>query len=559
MTEVLDDGEEFDIVSLLAVVICVCCGACAAGLTMGLLSLDGMKLKVKSVTGTDDEKRVIARLLPVLSDHHFLLCTLLIFNAAANEAMPIFLDRLVPSWAAVIVSVTLVLIFGEIVPTATFTGPQQLKLVSSLVSVVYLLQIIFYPVARPMAWLLDMWLGHDDDDDYFSRDELAAMVRILRSKGAAIPYTDKAEVVSPMMRDEIIQEGRGGDSDDEDGEEPLTGNEVNVITGVLGLSKMTVLNIFTDLNSVNMLSDDQVFDEETVGVIVKCGHSRLPVFKGKDRKNIVGVFRTKTLIGKDPEDSLTMDQFKLTQPLVVGAGQSPLTVLNLFQQGLSHIALVSHDPEGLLAAIESGASPDSSCEPIGIVTLEDVIEAMIQSEIYDEEDITDRGTGGTSGARATLFKLSMSARPTALSTDSRPTVTRQHTMGKDTELDTISSIEEGRGTVGRQSGKSSQYTGHSGSVDRARDISSNGSATSAGRDSSLKSFYRQYGGVHDVRGSPLIPSQDGAHRKQKLERQASGGDDKIPFPSGETNTFGRHLVGGAHAKNRKITPSSRVP
>ena len=58
-----------------------------------------------------------------------------------------------------------------------------------------------------------------------------------------------------------------------------------------------------------------------------------------------------------------------------------------------------------------------------------------------------------------------------------------------------------------------------------------------------------------MRGSPLIPSQDGAHRKQKLERQASGGDDKIPFPSGETNTFGRHLVGGAHAKNRKITPS----
>jgi CBS domain containing-hemolysin-like protein len=42
-------------------------------------------------------------------------------NAGANEALPLFLDRLVPTWASVIISVTFVLIFGEIIPSAIFT------------------------------------------------------------------------------------------------------------------------------------------------------------------------------------------------------------------------------------------------------------------------------------------------------------------------------------------------------------------------------------------------------------------------------------------------------
>ena len=37
-------------------VFCVCCGALAAGLTVGLLSLDALKLKIRLVTGTKKEK-----------------------------------------------------------------------------------------------------------------------------------------------------------------------------------------------------------------------------------------------------------------------------------------------------------------------------------------------------------------------------------------------------------------------------------------------------------------------------------------------------------------------
>jgi len=39
-----------------------------------------------------------------------------------SSLVPVVLDTLVPSWAAVLVAVTAVLFFGEIIPSAVFTG-----------------------------------------------------------------------------------------------------------------------------------------------------------------------------------------------------------------------------------------------------------------------------------------------------------------------------------------------------------------------------------------------------------------------------------------------------
>ena len=54
--------------------------------------------------------------MPILSRHHWLLVTLLLCNALALETLPIFLDRIIPSQYAILLSVTAVLIFGEVVP-----------------------------------------------------------------------------------------------------------------------------------------------------------------------------------------------------------------------------------------------------------------------------------------------------------------------------------------------------------------------------------------------------------------------------------------------------------
>jgi hypothetical protein len=40
---------------------------------------------------------------------------------SAEQALPIFLDNLVPSWAAILTSVTLVVLFGQVTCSKTFT------------------------------------------------------------------------------------------------------------------------------------------------------------------------------------------------------------------------------------------------------------------------------------------------------------------------------------------------------------------------------------------------------------------------------------------------------
>jgi len=59
--------------------------------------------------------------VPVVANQHFLLVTLLLCNACAMEALPLFLDRLADPATAIIISVTAVLLFGEILPQAVCT------------------------------------------------------------------------------------------------------------------------------------------------------------------------------------------------------------------------------------------------------------------------------------------------------------------------------------------------------------------------------------------------------------------------------------------------------
>lgn len=126
---------------------CILMAALAAGLTMGLVSLEPVEIQIIEAARLDYctsekererlemQKEAAKEILPLLKDHHLLLVTLLLLNALANEALPIFLDDLLSPIVAVLLSVTFVLLCGEILPSAVFTGPYQLTVSSrSLVS-----------------------------------------------------------------------------------------------------------------------------------------------------------------------------------------------------------------------------------------------------------------------------------------------------------------------------------------------------------------------------------------------------------------------------------------
>ena len=87
----------------------------ASGLTMGLLSLDITSLKVLQRGGKPKIRKYASRIITVVKNHHLLLVTLLLANATAAETMPIFLGKITTEVVAILVSVTAVLLFGELV------------------------------------------------------------------------------------------------------------------------------------------------------------------------------------------------------------------------------------------------------------------------------------------------------------------------------------------------------------------------------------------------------------------------------------------------------------
>ncbi len=84
-----DYQEVEDIYNTVMSVFCVVAAGFAAGLTMGLLSLDTTKMQLKAMTGSPWEKEAALRILPIIKKHHWLLVTLLLSNSLANEALPV--------------------------------------------------------------------------------------------------------------------------------------------------------------------------------------------------------------------------------------------------------------------------------------------------------------------------------------------------------------------------------------------------------------------------------------------------------------------------------------
>ena len=359
-----------DWVNLAVTTLCVVSAAMAAGLTMGTVSLDPIDLRVKQRCGTDSEKRCAAILLPLIehNPHHQLLVTLLLLNATAMEAMPIFLDKLVPEFAAVLISVTLILFFGEITPSAIFTGPNKLQIAAACTPFVRLLMLLAAPLAWPVGWALDRMLGEHE----------------------SLPSRREVIALGEVQRDLASQHGQHGahGHDAHDEGSALSEDELDLLRGALSLNEKHVESVMKPLSRVYSLMPDAVLDERTMGKIVASGFSRVPIRMAGGADTIAKYLIVKEQLMLSPADRKPATSVLLHAPVWVGPGSSLFELLNEFQTGSCHMAFVSHDPEASKRAIANDQPPSAKAGAIGLVTLEDIIEEILTEEIHDEADVT---------------------------------------------------------------------------------------------------------------------------------------------------------------------------
>uniref|UniRef100_A0A8D0AZ38 Metal transporter n=1 Tax=Salvator merianae TaxID=96440 RepID=A0A8D0AZ38_SALMN len=312
-----------------------------SGLNLGLMALDPMDLRIVKNCGTPKEKQYATMIEPIRRTGNYLLCSLLLGNVLVNVSLTILFDIIFgANLVAIVVSTIGIVIIGEIVPQAVCSR-HGLAVGAKTVYITWFVMFLTFPLSYPISKMLDCLLGQEMGTIY-NREKLMEMLRL------AEPYIDLLE------------------------------EELNIIQGALELRTKTVEHVMTPLQDCFLIQSSAILDFNTMTEIMESGYTRIPIYEN-ERGNIVDMLYVKDLAFVDPDDCTplkTITKF-YNHPVHYVAHNTKLeVVLEEFKKGKSHLAIV-----------QKMKDVDHTSEVVGVITLEDVIEEIIKSEILDESDI----------------------------------------------------------------------------------------------------------------------------------------------------------------------------
>jgi metal transporter CNNM len=262
----------------------------------------------------------------------------------------------------------LIVIFAELIPQSTCSR-YGLQIGAFMAFPTRCIIIALWPVAWPVSRILHWVLGAHHGIVY-RRAELKELVTMHAASG-----------------------GRGGD---------LKRDTVMIVGGALDLQEKVVKQAMTPIDQVFMLPFTAKLDYATLEKVVRSGHSRIPIYqeieveagpaksgtttpkkrlpllstftrkattdetnvktgsprldskyqsgqtqgeaegtKMVTRKKIVGTLLVKSCVLLDPEDAVPVSSMVINALPTVPADEPLLNVLNAFQEGRSHMAIVS--------------------------------------------------------------------------------------------------------------------------------------------------------------------------------------------------------------------------
>ncbi|KAH7481785.1 hypothetical protein KRP22_015095 [Phytophthora ramorum] len=357
-----------------ALVLLLALSAMFAGLGLGLMSLDLIGLEIVVAAGEDahatDKERMNSdaakKVIPLRRNGNLLLTTLLLGNVAVNVLTSIITADLTSGLLGFIASTVLILIFGEIVPQA-LCSRYALVIGGKVVPFVRVLIVLFYIFAKPVSMALDATLG-EDIGTVFTRRQLA-------------------EIIEIHEKEQIFDK-----------------DESSIIRGAMTFGSKTVRSIMTPADQVFMAPISAVLDRVLIHSILASGFSRVLVH-GASVNDIIGTIHVKDLIFVDPKENTLLSSFfqifgRTTRSVDPDCRLSAL--LHTFKSESAHLVLVKQ-PQTV------DASGDMHTL-LGIVTLEDVLEEILQAEILDEGDVSDRRSHDSERKRFLLHQFDVGGR-----------------------------------------------------------------------------------------------------------------------------------------------------
>lgn len=302
-----------------------------SGLTLGLLSLDTHSLRRQARHGNANAKVIY----PIRKRGNLLLTTLLLGNVAVNTTLSIYLGSIASGIVAGLIATALIVVFGEIIPQAVISR-YALWFGAKTIWFTKLVLVVAYPIAYPIARVLDYFLGSELPTTYSNRELM-----------------------------DII-------SEHEDSEHsPIDEDEERIMHGALQFSHRRVREVMTPADQVISFDENQRLNHDFFTILSEHGFSRVPVYSG-DPSNIIGILYVKDLLTEDENISIKETEEALEISFMSVRIDNLLdTVLAKMLKTRQHIAIVRN----------------RNNQFVGVISLEDIIEEIIQQEIEDEDDV----------------------------------------------------------------------------------------------------------------------------------------------------------------------------
>jgi hypothetical protein len=178
-----------------------------------------MRLNIEITNGNTSAKKV----LDMREDSNFLLTTILWGNVGINVLLTLLSNSVMAGVTAFMFSTIIITLFGEITPQAYFSR-NALKMASLLAPLLRFYQLLLWPIAKPSAIFLDIWLGKESIQ-FFREKDIEEMLRLhmndesteitrIEGKGALnflaiddLKVMEEGEVIDPLSVIAIDFEG----------------------------------------------------------------------------------------------------------------------------------------------------------------------------------------------------------------------------------------------------------------------------------------------------------------------------------------------------------------
>ena len=299
-----------------------------AGLTLALFSITPTTLERKIRMGDKQAEKIY----PIRIKGNQLLCTLLLGNVTSYTIMAIFLGSITQGVVAGFIATGLIFVFGEILPQAIFPR-YAMWLGAKSAWFVKILLYLFYPLAAPIAWLLDQFLGKEPPV-LWSKKELEEIIRYHEDVG-----------------DGIIDE-----------------DEERIILGALSFSEKKVSETMVPVKSIFSLSADTPLSAGTMNMIRDKGYRKIPVVSAEDG-SIIGLLHLKDLVTISTTGKTVSDLCK-PNPLKVTMTTGLDSALNLMVEHKIHMVIVE----------------DENGKFVGLTTLQDIVAEILKVKLEEQID-----------------------------------------------------------------------------------------------------------------------------------------------------------------------------